>query len=168
MPGPALTMGLTLSPGLPTSLLAQAWGLEPWAPFPGLSTRLVSSWMLGSPFRPPSLLPRLLKAAAAPLPSHLLPPLSGPSSNFTISPLPHCTMEKGGRGWESTGLSGIWRGGAGFQPQNPKETDKPSLSSLAQPGGTGKGELPSRDQHRPNPLEPKPLPLLDPMVEATM
>lgn len=98
-------MGLTLSPGLPTSLLAQAWGLGPWAPFLGLSTRLVSSWMLGSPFRPPSLLPRLLKAAAAPLPLHLLPPLSGPSSNFTISPFHHCTMGKVGRGWESNGFS---------------------------------------------------------------
>lgn len=91
MPGPAPTMGLTLSPGLPTSLVAQAWGLEPWAPFPGLSTRLVSSWVLGSPFRPPSLLPRLLKAAAAPLPLHLLPPLLGPaptslSHHFTTAP----------------------------------------------------------------------------------
>lgn len=147
MPGPAPTMGLTLSPGLPTSLVAQPWGLGPWAPFPGLSTRLISSWVLGSPFGPPSLLPHLLQASAALLPLHLFPPLPGPSSNCTISPLHHCTMEKVGSGWESDGIS-VEGGRAGFQPwpfgffgPNPKETDKPSISSLAQPGGTGKGEL---------------------------
>lgn len=102
MPGPAPTMGLTLSPGLPTSLVAQAWGLGPWAPFPGLSTRLVSSWVLGSPFRPPSLLPRLLKAAAALLPSHLLPPFLGPAPT-SLSP----SLLYGERweGWESNGIS---------------------------------------------------------------
>lgn len=148
MPGPAPTMGLTLSPGLPTSLVAQAWGLEPWAPFPGLSTRLVSSWVLGSPFRPPSLLPRLLKAAAAPL-AAITPP-STPfwaNSNFTISPLHHCTTEKVGRGRESSGISVGSRGeeldsSLGclvFLDQTQKKLT--NLSSLAQPGGTGKGEL---------------------------
>lgn len=162
-------MGLTLSPGLPTSLVAQAWGLGPWAPFPGLSTRLVSSWVLGSPFRLPSLLPRLLKAAAAPLPLHLLPPLSGPSSIFTISLLHHCTMEKVGRGWESNGIS-VGSRGEGLdssldQPQK-KLTNPPSLPLLNLEGLV---EMDSKWRPAPTePLEPKPLPLLDPMVEATV
>lgn len=139
-------MGLTLSPGLPTSLVAQAWGLGPWAPFPGLSTRLVSSWVLGSPFRPPSLLSRLLKAAAALLPSHLLPPFLGPAPTS----LSHPSLLYGERweGWESNGIS-VGSRGEGLDSSlgrlvfgpNPKETDKPSLSSLAHPRETSKGEL---------------------------
>lgn len=60
-------------------------------------------------------------------------------------------MGKVGRDWESNGISVGWRGedldsSLGrlvffFFGPNTKETDKPSLSSLAQHGGNGKGEL---------------------------
>lgn len=157
-------MGLTLSPGLPTSLVAQAWGPGPWAPFPGLSTRLVSSWVLGSPFRPPSLLPRLLKAAA-PLPSHILPPFLRPApTSLSASPLHHGESWRGGSLTGSLGSRGeeldSSLGRLVFLDQTQKKLTNPS--SFPWPNLEGLVKVNSQ----PNAPEPKPLLLLDPTVEA--
>lgn len=140
-------MGPTLSPGLPTSLAAQAWGPGPWAPFPGLSTRLVSSWVLGGPL---GLFPFCLACSRQqqPLCLHLFTVLWAQLQLHYPSPAPLLF----GESWEGEvgvcwHLCGICGQGAGFQSlmfgffgPNPKETDKPSLFSLVQLQGTSRGD----------------------------
>lgn len=105
-------MGPTLSLVPPTSLVAPAQAPGPLAPFPGLPTRPVTTWVLGSPLGSsllPSCLPCLGQQQSPP---HLLPVLApGPAPCFAPGPSSH-HCSRGKRGRRVVGEANVGSGGS--------------------------------------------------------